>query len=226
LRTTLPESKLAEAGLVHTSITLRIGELTLRDAVPSEAGLFVRYWQFSGEQHLKFLGIDRKKLGTVEDTRNRFLKMIRTPAIDQSRVVFTIALHGEAVGYTNVNRYGPDENYPHLHLYRQSLRSAIARKACRTRAKSGAGPAAALIGPIMKLLFDLFPLRRVVLQTRTRNLGINRALDFYLPPAETRFFANPDGIAGEGEFHMRYVHRDDVPWMVARASELVQEECK
>ncbi len=42
-------------------------------------------------------------------------------------------------------------------------------------------------------------------QTRTRNIGVNRMLDKYVPVAETRHIERPDGVATPGEFHVRCV---------------------
>jgi hypothetical protein len=36
-------------------------------------------------------------------------------------------------------------------------------------------------------------------------------LDRFVPIAETRHDETPDGVAAPGEFHIRYVHRADVP---------------
>ena len=40
---------------------------------------------------------------------------------------------------------------------------------------------------------------------------MNRMLDKYVPIAETRYIEHPDGVALPGEFHLRYVFREDVP---------------
>jgi RimJ/RimL family protein N-acetyltransferase len=197
---------------------MRAGLVSLRDAIPADAEEFVSYWHCSGDEHLNFLGIDRKKLGTPEETRDRFMRMIRGRAADQPAVIFTITLNDGVVGYTNLNRYGPEDNYPHLHTYRQSVRSVVKRPPTATGDEGGgAGIGTVIIGPILGMFFDLFPIRRLVLQTRTRNIGINRALDKYLPAQETAYFETPDGVAGPGEFHMRYVFREDMAWIFRRA---------
>jgi hypothetical protein len=53
--------------------------------------------------------------------------------------------------------------------------------------------------------------------TRTRNVGVNRMLDKWVPVAETRHVADPDGLALPGEFHIRYVRRDDVQKFLTKA---------
>jgi hypothetical protein len=61
------------------------------------------------------------------------------------------------------------------------------------------------------LYFDLFPIERLIHQTRVTNTGVNRMLDKYVPIAKTEFVERPDGLARPGEFHMRYVTRADLP---------------
>jgi hypothetical protein len=214
---------------VLASIQMRVGTLAIRDAVPSDVDAFLKYWHYSGDKIINFLRINRVKLGTPEDTRQRFFSMIRNPEmVDQPSVVFTLTLNDEVIGYTNVNRHGPDDNYPHLHTYlhthRDNMRSAIGAPKRRDGARTGGGVAAALIGPLMGVFFDHIPMRRIVLQTRVTSVGINRTLDLYLPPDETKFVEVPDGIASTGEFHMRYVYRKDVPWMLERAHALANGE--
>jgi uncharacterized damage-inducible protein DinB len=51
---------------------------------------------------------------------------------------------------------------------------------------------------------------RLIHQTRTRNAGVNRMLDKFVPAAETRYIEDPDGVALPGEFQLRYVFRRDV----------------
>jgi hypothetical protein len=48
---------------------------------------------------------------------------------------------------------------------------------------------------------------------------VNRMLDKYVPVAETRYVENPDGVAGPGEFHIRYVSREDLEGFFEMASE-------
>ncbi len=217
---TLPvesESQHANDSTVHTSIQMRAGFLAVRDAISADADAYVNYWHYSGERIKNLLGIDRERLGTPEDSRKRFSQMIRVPGFYQPNVIFTITLNGHVVGYTNINRYGPDNSYVHLHTYHSYLRLAL-KSAGESGGspKTGASVAAVLIG-LVGGYFELFPLRRVIFQTRTTNHGINRALDLYMPPAETKYVLTPPGLAAPGECHIRYVLREDVPWMISRA---------
>ena len=64
---------------------------------------------------------------------------------------------------------------------------------------------------LIKAYFDLAPISQLIHRTRTRNVGINRMLDKFIPFSETRYIDKPDGIAGPGEFHLRFVKREDIP---------------
>jgi hypothetical protein len=43
-------------------------------------------------------------------------------------------------------------------------------------------------------------MERLIHQTRTRNIAVNRMLDKYVPIAETRHIQNPDGVAFRASF--------------------------
>lgn len=202
---------------IHARIHARAGRVALRDAMPADVTAYVHYWHYSGEKVKDLLAIDRKKLGTPEDSRKRFFDMIRIPGADQPNVLFTITLNDEVIGYTNINRYGPEDNYVHLHTYCAGVRSALRARGSRAAPRTGGGLAAVMIGPILAMHLNLLPVRRLILQTRTVNHWINRALDLYLPPAETRFIVNPPGLAAPSECHIRYVRHEDLPWMLRRA---------
>lgn len=183
--------------IIHATVATPRGEATIRDLVVDDIDDIVRYWHHSGTEHLEFLGIDCTKLGSPEDTRKRFLHAIRTNDVNQANVALAITLDQRLIGYSNLNRYGPDDNYPHLHLIDPSSRAG--------------GVATQTVPRILKIYFQLFPVRRLILQTHTDNTGINQVLDKYFPTAETRHFDNPDGLVGAGEFHVRYVSRSDLP---------------
>jgi hypothetical protein len=70
----------------------------------------------------------------------------------------------------------------------------------------------------LKAYFDLVPIERLIHQTRTRNVAVNRMLDKYVPVAETHHVEHPDGMAQPGEFNLRYVGRDDVARIFAIAA--------
>jgi hypothetical protein len=189
---------------VHGSVETRLGAAALRDLGIDDIDAVVRYWHDGGEEHLDALGIDRSLLGTPDDTRQRFLRALRSGDPDQRTLAFAITLDAELVGYTLLNRYAPDVNYSHWHITNTGLRAA--------------GLSTALYPYRLKTYFDLAPLVRLIHQTRTRNAGVNRMLDRYLPVAETRWIDRPDGVAAPGEFHLRYVFRDDIPRFFALAS--------
>jgi hypothetical protein len=103
-----------------------------------------------------------------------------------------------------LNRYTPENNYSHWHITDPALRAS--------------GLSTALYPHRIKAYFDSAPIKRLTHQTRTRNIGVNRMLDRYVPVAETRYIERPDGVALPGEFHLRYVSRKDIPGLFETAN--------
>jgi len=202
----------------HATVRIRAGLLAVRDAIPADVEAYVNYWHYSGERVKQLLGIDLQRLGTPQDSRERFLRMLPVPDGAPADTIFTITLNDAVIGYTNINWRGPDDSCVHLHTYRGCLRGAV-EGTNRARVGSRSGVAAALFG-LVGGYFELFPLRRVILQTRPTNTWINRALDLYMPPAETKFIADPPGLAAPGDCHVRYVRREDIGWIRTRAESL------
>lgn len=176
----------------------------LRDLDSADIDPIVRFWHGSGDEFLDFLGIDRSALGTPEDTRRRFLQAIRTGEPTQPSIAFAITLNGEFTGYTLLNRYTPETNYSHWHITNPERRAL--------------GLSTVLYPHRIETYFDLVPMDRLIHQTRTRNVGVNKMLDRYVPIAETRHIEQPDGVALPGEFHLRYVFRKDIPGFFEKAS--------
>jgi hypothetical protein len=182
--------------IVHATVSTRAGVAALRDLEPGDIEAIVRYWHHNGEEHLDAIGIDRARLGPPEATRQRYLRAIRTGDPLQESMAFAILVDGAFAGYTLLNRYAPETNHSHWHVTEPRLRAS--------------GLSTALYPHRIKMYFDVAPIARLIHQTRTRNVGVNRVLDRYVPIAETRHFDAPDGVASPGEFHVRYVHRADV----------------
>ncbi|HXP87020.1 MAG TPA: GNAT family N-acetyltransferase [Bryobacteraceae bacterium] len=182
--------------VVYAAASTPVGLAALRDLRPEDLDAIVRFWHTSGDEFLDFLGIDRSRLGTVEDTGQRFLRAIWKGDPNQQSLAFAITVDGDLAGYTLLNRYAPEINYSHWHITNPRLR--------------GAGLSTALYPHRVKTYFDAVPMERLIHQTRTRNLAVNRMLDKYVPIAETRYLDDPDGVALPGEFHLRYVFRKDI----------------
>jgi hypothetical protein len=77
-----------------------MGLAALRDIGPEDVEGIVRYWYTSGDQHLEFIGIDRSRLGTLDDTRQRLLRAIWTGDPKQQSLAFAITVNGDFAGYT------------------------------------------------------------------------------------------------------------------------------
>lgn len=156
-----------------------------------------------GDDFLDFLGIDRSLLGSRDDTRQRFTRAMWNGDVNQSNVAFAITVNGDYAGYTLLNRYGPDDNYSHWRITNPALR--------------GAGLSTAFYPYRIKTYFDVVPMNRLIHQTGTRNVAVNRMLDHWVPVVETCYIERPDGVALPGEFHLRYVLRSDVPAFLEKA---------
>jgi hypothetical protein len=188
---------------VHASVSTRVGVAALRDLRVADIEAVVGYWHLGGDEHLDRLGIDRALLGNADDTRRRFLRAIRTGDPNQQNMAFAITIDGALAGYTLLNRYTPEVNYSHWHITNPALRAG--------------GLSTALYPHRIKMYFDLTAMRRLIHQTRTRNVGVNRMLDKYVAVADTRYVERPDGVAAPGEFHFRYVGREDIPRFFERS---------
>jgi len=178
----------------------------LRDLTSSDLPAIVDYWVLSPVEHLDFMGINRQLLGAGQDIHKRFLNAVRTGDPRQSAIALAITLDKHLVGYTLLNRHSEEVNYSHWHIIVSNLR--------------GRGLSTALYPYRIKTYFEVAPISQLIHQTRTRNLGVNRMLDKFVMITETKLIDKPDGVANPGEFHIRFVRREDIPRIFARAGEL------
>ncbi|HEX4156904.1 MAG TPA: hypothetical protein VHY79_00385 [Rhizomicrobium sp.] len=183
--------------VVHAALQTSAGFAQLRDLEERDIEPITRYWFGSGDAHLDFLGIDRRLLGGQEDTNERFRRAIPSGDANQRSIALAITLDSEFVGYTLLNRFDAQTNYSHWHITNAGLRAK--------------GLSSALYPWRIKTYFDAAPIERLIHQTRTRNIAVNHMLDKFVPVAETVCIEHPDGVALPGEFHLRYVHRADIP---------------
>jgi hypothetical protein len=188
------------AAAIHASIATPRGAAVLRDMARADIDEVVAYWHEGGAD-LEFLGIDPARLGGPADTSLRYERALRTGDKSQRSIAYAIALDGALVGYTLLNQYTAETNYSHWHIIVREARAA--------------GLSSALYPHRIRMYFDTSEMARLIHQTRTRNIGVNRMLDKYVPIAETVQVAHPDGVAGPGEFHHRYVRREDIPRLFA-----------
>ena len=188
---------------VFASLKTSSGVAGLRDLAPPDLSAIVDYWLLSPEEHLAFMGVDRQLLGSQEDIHGRFLSAIRSGDPRQSTISLAITFEERLVGYTLLNRYSEDVNYSHWHIMDANLRAK--------------GLSTALYPYRIKAYFDLAPISQLIHQTRTRNVGVNRMLDKFVPVSETKYIKTPDGVASPGEFNLRFVRRDDIPRIFAVA---------
>lgn len=193
--------------MIHATQNCSAGVAGLRDLEERDIEAIVAYWHGGGAD-LAFLGIDIERMGGPEDTRRRYADRLRTGDKSQSSIAFAITRDRAMIGYTLLNQYEGGVGYSHWHIISPGARAS--------------GISTALYPHRIKMYFDTTGIERLVHQTRTRNIGVNRMLDRYVPVAETIFVEKPDGIAGPGEFHIRYVTRGDLPRLFAQAAELTK----
>jgi hypothetical protein len=182
------------------------GTAALKDLTRADIPAIADYWLLSPDEFLNAMGIDRARLGSREDIHRRFSSAIRAGSAAQASIALAITLDERFIGYTLLNRYSAEVNYSHWHIIDAHLR--------------GCGISTALYPHRIKAYFDLAPISRLIHQTRTRNVGVNRMLDKFIPVSETKYVEHPDGVALPGEFHIRYVTPDGIPKLFSRLSEL------
>lgn len=188
------------------SVKVANGVAGLRDITAADVPAIVDYWILAPDEHLTSMGVDRRRIGTQEDIFRRFANAIRTRDARQSNIALGITLAERLVGYTLLNRYSNEVNYSHWHIIEPNLRAK--------------GLSSALYPHRIKAYFELAPISQLIHQTRTSNVGVNRMLDKFVRVSETKFVEKPDGVANPGEFHLRYVRREDIPGIFALAAEV------
>jgi hypothetical protein len=189
---------------MHASVNSPVGVVSLEDLREEDVEECAAYFH-RPDAHLDTL-MDRARVGTMEQTCALFRAMIRTGDPAQMRIGFSIRLNGRLIGQTNLVRKTPDVNYSHWHIMDESLR--------------GAGFSTLLYPHRIKVYFDLYPIARLIHQTKPSNVGVNRMLDRYVPVAGTDYVEHPDGFAKPGLHHHRYVTRADIPRLFETAARL------
>jgi len=192
------------APTIHARTETKLGVASFRDAAGDDPDWMAAYFH-RPDAHLDTL-IDRARVGTLEATIDRFRLMIRSDDPAQLRTAFIIDLEGRRVGFTTLFRQTAEVNYSHWHIVDE-------------RARAG-GISTALYPHRIQMYFGLYPIERLIHQTKTSNIGVNRMLDKFVPVAETLWIDKPDGLSSPGEFAIRYVRRADIPKIRARAKDL------
>jgi len=194
--------------LEHARVATRSGLAVLRDLEARDIAAIVSYWH-GGSADFHTMNVDVAKLGTPDDTRKRFEASLRTGDLSQRRIGFAIDLEGQMVGYTVLSQHDAELNFSHWHIVEKDKRTV--------------GLSTALYPHRIKTYFDTSGIARLTHQTSVRNHGVNRMLDKYVPVAETRWVERLDGAGAPGDYHLRYVRREDLPRLFARAAELARQ---
>lgn len=191
---------------IFGSVLMDCGVAEIRDLTEEDVPAIIRYWLSSSPEFLDFMGIDRERLGGASEIGRRMREAIPSGATGQQSLAFAIVLNRQMVGYTLLNRYSEQDNYSHWHILGPELR--------------GKGISTSLYPLRLKTYFQAVPITRLIHQTRTRNIAVNRMLDKFVPITETKHIEKPDGVAQPGEFHIRHVLRRDLPGILGRAAGL------
>lgn len=180
-------------------VKTRLGPVWFDDVTDADLNAIADYFT-RPDAHLDTL-IDRARLLDRAGLRQRYASWAWTGDPNQMNSVFALRVaSGQAsrlIGFTNLLRKTPMENYSHWHIIDPADRAG--------------GVSTAIYPTRIDLYFGLFPIERLVHQTRVTNTGVNRMLDRFVPVAKTEFVDRPDGLAKPGEFHMRHVTRADLP---------------
>jgi hypothetical protein len=176
-------------------VPTRLGEAWFDDATEADIDAIADYFT-RPDPHLDTL-IDRTKFPGRAALRERYASWKRTGDPAQMSSVFALRLDGRLIGFTNLLRKTDVDNYSHWHIIDPADRAG--------------GISSAVYPTRIELYFELFPIERLIHQTRITNAGVNRMLDKFVAVAKTEFVERPDGLAKPGEFHMRYVTRADLP---------------
>src|SRR5262249_8269719 len=150
----------------QVAVQTAVGTAGIRDLESGDIDNIIAYWYTSSGDYLEDLGIDRSHFGPETESRRRFQVAIPTGSSDEENLAFALTLDEAFVGYTLLNRYTLQDNYSHWHITNPSLR--------RT------GLSKALYPYRIKTYFESVPIERLIHQTRTRNIGVNRMLDKYV----------------------------------------------
>jgi hypothetical protein len=176
-------------------VPTRTGHVWFDDATDADLDAIADYFT-RPDAHLDTL-LDRGKMPERAELKARYSAWRRTGDPGQMQSVFALRLEGRLIGFTNLLRRSEMENYSHWHILDPDVRAG--------------GISSAVYPTRLDLYFGLFPIERLVHQTRVTNTGVNRMLDKFVPVAKTEYVERPDGLARPGEFHMRYVMRSDLP---------------
>ncbi len=180
--------------MVFHETRLRDGNFKIRGVEASDLPALVAYWHDRGPDFLRSLGADPDKLPQREETARRFLGSIPRPGENQERATFIVEDdRRQPIAYTNINFSSSEEGVIHFHVLRPG--------------PLGKAVAYLLFPEMVRIYFECFPLRRIVMQTSPANRNINRFLQRFGLEPQLRHLAKPDGMARPGDFNVYEIER-------------------
>lgn len=113
-------------------------ELLVRPMDVEDLDVRIRYFQEATDEHLRLIGVDRTKLGTLEAWRASFEEDYARPVAQRTDYGLIWEADGETIGFSTADRIAfGDRAYMHLHLLRVEHRrkgygSELVRRSART----------------------------------------------------------------------------------------------
>jgi len=147
----------------------------------------VAYWHESSPDYLVQMGVDLTKLSSREATERKFLGAIAGDG-PRKHVAMVVELDGRLIAYTNAYVDDEQTGYPHVHVLDPELRRH--------------GLARQLFATVIRLYFEHYKLRKLILQTNPENVGVNAMLQSFGHEPRQLQDDNPSGMARAGLFNV------------------------
>ena len=163
--------------------------LVVRDIEPADVDSIINYWHNGDREYWESIGVDVRKIVSVEKTRATFMKSLPDRRTPSDRITIVAAIPSGIIAYTNVNLESDTVGYAHVHVIEPKFRSK--------------GVAALLFTPTIRIFFQIFGLEKIYFQTSIENKRINSMLRRRgLNPIRELDVRDPDGMALPGKFYL------------------------
>ncbi len=136
---------------------------SVREMLPSEADLRIRYFHDASDSHLARMGVDRASLPDPATWQAFHERDCARPLREREQYTLVWELDGRPIGFSSLDRirYGV-EAFMHLHVVEPTLR------------RKGLG--SELVAKSVAVYFEVFELRRLYCEPNALNVAPNRTL--------------------------------------------------
>lgn len=140
-----------------TTISIRLLE-------KSDIQKIINYWFNKTEEELKFVGVDKNKLGTIESWTNFLEDVLNTP-MDQAKAFYLIwQINNEAIGYVTLRNISQNNIADiHLHIWDKSMHTK--------------GYGAKLFAISVVEIYKLFKFKLLLCEPKADNAAPNKMLE-------------------------------------------------